>query len=869
MPLTLALLFYTAQSALGLMHGRDINAPYQECYDYIVCGCGISGLVVANRLSEDPDVQVLCIEAGEADHYEAIVEVPVFVGADIGGVYDWDLSTVPQMQLDGAARPMPQGKALGGGSILNAMCWNRGGQDDYDAWEALGNPGWNWDGLLPYFMKSETYTPPYSDAIAEEYSINYNPAVHGFSGPVQVSYPKYFYPQSINFFDALNYLGVPTEFDQAEGITAGAAFVPTDINPTNQTRADARVSYYDPYSTRDNFHVMTGQHVTRLIIEGITDTASTGNPTYGGDSDGEGTATGNTGGLNFGPGDEPPTYSAGAKFVRQSSYSSNLRIVGVEFAPNATAPRQTVCATREVIVAAGSLHSTQLMELSGIGPAGLLEQLNITVALNLPGVGNNLQDHCLVGTFYPYNNNSYPSPSELTTNATYNAESEAEYYSDKTGPWTAGSPNALAFPPLPLISNNSVAILSNASSQGATDYLLPGLDSTVVAGFQAQKDSLVRRLGTTTSAAYEIINNNAGSLTVSVMHPLSRGVCWINSPDPFEPPMIDPRWLSNPTDRAVLLEALKFNRQILATPSMLLLEAAQFVPPVDADNDALNQVINNGIRTEFHPSGTLAMLPLEMGGVVDSQLLVYGTENLRVVDASIFPLVPAAHLQAVVYAVAEKAADIIKAAAVVPVPSSIIQASAAQSTIPASTKVINPSTINFGISFTQSSIPSSMTLASSNPPVPSPSATTETDSAISGQFSSIPENNSTALILQVSTTETINFSSLSSPSPDTTPYASSLLSDSTVSTTPSSVSLDTADSSFIASVSSSIVAVLTSAGVPPPLATSFESAITATLSPTQAVSSSISNPLAGLPASEQSIIDAFIAWLMSFFHLGG
>ena len=138
------------------------------------------------------------------------------------------------------------------------------------------------------------------------------------------------------------------------------------------------------------------------------------------------------------------------------------------------------------------------------------------------------------------------------------------------------------------------------------------------------------------------------------MHPLSRGVCYISSTDPFEPPTIDPRWLSNPTDRSILIEALKFNREILAAPSMLLLEPAQFVPPIDADDDAMNQIINNGIRTEFHPSGTLAMMPLEKGGVVDPTLLVYGTQNLRVVDASIFPLVPAAHLQAVVYAVAEK-----------------------------------------------------------------------------------------------------------------------------------------------------------------------------------------------------------------------
>lgn len=194
----------------------------------------------------------------------------------------------------------------------------------------------------------------------------------------------------------------------------------------------------------------------------------------------------------------------------------------------------------------------------------------------------------------------------------------------------------------------------NATLQGATDYLPSHTDPSLVAGFTAQKNSLVSRLGQNHVAAYEIINNNAGSLTLSVMHPLSRGSCQITSADPFEPPAIDPRWLSNPVDRQVLVEALRFNRQILATPPMQELQPAQFVPPSDADEDGLNQVINNGIRTEFHPSGTLAMLPLELGGVVDSHLRVWGTQNLRVVDAGMMPLIPAAHLQAVVYGVAEK-----------------------------------------------------------------------------------------------------------------------------------------------------------------------------------------------------------------------
>ena len=222
------------------------------------------------------------------------------------------------------------------------------------------------------------------------------------------------------------------------------------------------------------------------------------------------------------------------------------------------------------------------------------------------------------------------------------------------GPWTAGSPNALAFNPLSLITNNAAFIIANASRQAATAYLPPNTDPTVIAGFTAQKRSLVSRFGRDNVAAYEIINNNAGSLTLAVMHPFSRGTCYIDSADPFNPPSIDPRWLSNPVDRQVLVEALFFNRQILAQPSMQELRPAQFVPRAEANEAALNTVINGGLRTEFHPSGTLAMLPLEQGGVVDPRLLVYGTQNLRVVDASIYPLIPAAHLQAVVYGVAEK-----------------------------------------------------------------------------------------------------------------------------------------------------------------------------------------------------------------------
>ena len=205
---------------------------------------------------------------------------------------------------------------------------------------------------------------------------------------------------------------------------AGAALVTTDIDPNNQTRSDARRAYYDPYVTRDNFHIITGQHVTRVLIEGVQGADQTNNPTNGGNLNGNGPASGGGDLLGFDAQVITPStpgvsgHTSSRRTRRQSPTTPGLRITGIEvsrtaivslrlnlirsqFAPNATAQRQKVYATREVIVAAGALHSAQLLQLSGIGPSSLLNQYSVPVAIDLPGVGNNLQDHCLVGTFYP------------------------------------------------------------------------------------------------------------------------------------------------------------------------------------------------------------------------------------------------------------------------------------------------------------------------------------------------------------------------------------------------------------------------------------------------------------------------------------
>jgi choline dehydrogenase len=213
----------------------------------------------------------------------------------------------------------------------------------------------------------------------------------------------------------------------------------------------------------------------------------------------------------------------------------------------------------------------------------------------------------------------------------------------------------VAFPSLQSITSNISAMIEDAANQCPERHLISGLDPTIIEGYAAQKAILVALLGNEEVGAYEILNNNNGLLSVAAMHTFSRGTLQIVSDDPFDPPAIDPRYCSNPLDCQILVEALLFNNKIANASAMQELGITQIGAFIQgADRDTLLSAVFSGLRTEFHGTGTTSMLPLSYGGVVDPRLLVYGTQNLRVVDAGIIPLVPAAHIQATVYAVAEK-----------------------------------------------------------------------------------------------------------------------------------------------------------------------------------------------------------------------
>ncbi|KAI1272560.1 GMC oxidoreductase-domain-containing protein [Xylaria sp. FL0933] len=597
-------------SAIKILPGSNGSLPLRSSYDYIVVGAGIGGLVVANRLSEDVSVSVLLVEAGELDDRGEDVTVPGNIGQESPSRYEWTVTTTPQQFLDNQTRTFPQGRVVGGSTIVNGLCWTRGAAADYDAWENLGNPGWGWMDLLPYFLKSENYTRQSSPSTQ---------AKHGRHGPVQVGSPRYVYNQTYNFLNGVQELGIPLNEDLNSGYATGADLVSGSILMSNQSRADARTAYLDPVLSRPNLELLTGHTVTRIL------SGSVGNQTWQGISQSR---------------------------VLRKRYGK-VTVTGVELAANSTTQRYNVSCRKEVILAAGAILSPVLLQISGFGPAEHLRNLDVGVLVDLPGVGSNLQDHAMIQPVYKYTAPGVFSALDIV-GETRHAVKE-EYLTNRTGPWTATMVNAVAFPALGQIPSELIRLITNES----TPNLPPTYDTTLRAGYDAQINEILALLSRRDVAAFELMATSWGQLAIGAMHLLSRGTIHARSSSIFdnEPPVVDLRLCSHPFDCEILRMGVEFNDRLIATDAMAALLPVP--PPGLATEDlnnrtALMQTITGMVRTEFHPSGTAAMMPRSAGGVVDAGLKVYGTRNLRVVDASVMPLIPSGHIQSAIYAVAEK-----------------------------------------------------------------------------------------------------------------------------------------------------------------------------------------------------------------------
>ncbi|KAL3481916.1 hypothetical protein BJX99DRAFT_253041 [Aspergillus californicus] len=574
-------------------------------YDYVIVGGGVSGLVVANRLTEDPKTTVLVIEAGKIDNYSPAIQYPRHVSlAPVNN--SWPITSLPDAKLNNRTTPVEAARLLGGGSAINGMAFDRGSPGDYDLWaELIGDERWGWEGLLPYFKKSETFTPPTED-LQKEFGIGYDMDVHGTTGPVQSSFPPFITTPQKAFISALRQLGIPIQVDGTAN-AIGGFWSPNSLDPVSRERSYAR-TYHELATDRRNYHVLLESLVTRLTPD----------------------------------------------------------LSSVEYIPgypalNATPPgiKYQVQARKEIILAAGAIHTPKVLQLSGIGSSQALDNLGIKPIIDLPAVGENFQDHPALYGSEELTNLEDPTQllSYVSSNATYDAEQGVLYDLNRTGRWTASWENTLSF--LTATHLNLSVSLARLATHPAERYLRPGLDPTLVNGYKkvqrmtleyARKDKIA------------LTENLLGGI-VSLQKPFSRGTVLAASPDPHEMPVVEYRAFTNPLDLQILIQGIRFNTDILPTTDAYkaLGTIVQFPTPGLSDTELAAVIQASASPTLDHACGTCAMLKFEDGGCVDNNLVLYGSNGrIRVVDASVIPVVPSAHIQSTVYAVAEKAADLIR-----------------------------------------------------------------------------------------------------------------------------------------------------------------------------------------------------------------
>jgi choline dehydrogenase-like flavoprotein len=543
-------------------------------------------------------------------------QVPAFANS-INTRLMYDVTSAPDANTGGKSYPVYVGNVVGGGSVVNGMAFDRASAADYDAWESLGNDGWNWNSLLPYFKKSTTFTPP-SQANVEEFGVTYDASYYGTNGPVQASFPNFEYHDTKNIWSAFRAENIPLPKEQGAGIAVGAYWTPTALQPETQTRSSAKNAYYDPVKSRTNLMLATGKKVNEILFDQSL--------------------------MPFG----------------------TPKASGVQYVSNTDGSVGKVYARREVILAAGAVFTPQLLQLSGIGPSEVLKAAGIRVRRSLSAVGANMQDHPNANVMFDLKNLA-PVNIFSGQDPTYNTTAWDEYNNKKSGPLTQAHGSSLAFLSLSSITDKASQIVQAIKAQNVLTFLpaIYSKDRYMQAGMLKQRDIIASLHASLKAAAGEIPMVPFGLAISALQRPLSRGFINVDPKNKYGNPVVQFNTFSNPVDRQILVEMVRWTRKHWARKELARYSPIEISPGVQfqTDDEIIDALIQqNGLTASFaHMSGTCSMMPESLGGCVSSELEVYGIRQLSVVDASIIPLIPATHLQSTMYAVAEKAADVIKA----------------------------------------------------------------------------------------------------------------------------------------------------------------------------------------------------------------